>query len=297
MVSWLFIGIMVALFYALNHLLDKKASEKADSVYVIYSMMLVTAIISLPVALVFRNHIIVPPYLLWWFLLSGVIIAVGLILFTKSIKHSQIGKTVPLMSLTPLVAMVVALFILREKPNATGIMGVILIVFGVYVLKIDHFGKKNFLEPLKSILQNKGSKYMLIVSVLFGFGCVIDKYIIMHSNIFTRVILYSYFVVLIMTVYLLVMDKRVFARKLKISFQKEKLWITLFTIGHAGEIIFTSIGLAMTLTAYIMSIKRAGIIFSVIFAHYLLKERKHFLHHLMGAAFLVAGAILVSLQL
>ncbi len=297
MVSWLFIGVMVALFYAINHLLDKKAAEKADSVYVIYSMMLFIAIISLPIALIFKNRIILPAHLLWWFLLTSLMITIGLILFTKSIKHSQIGKTVPLLALTPLVAMIVALFALGEKPNTTGILGVILTVFGVYVLKIAHFGKKNLLEPFKNIIKNKGSRYMLIVSVLYGIEHVIDKYIITNSNVFTRIIPYSYFVVLMMTVYLLVMDKRTFSRKLKNAFRKEKLWIILFATGYTGEVIFTAIGLSMTLVTYMVAIKRAGIIFSVIFAHYLLKEKKHFLHHLMGAAFLVAGAILVSLQL
>ncbi|MDP2750898.1 MAG: EamA family transporter [Nanoarchaeota archaeon] len=292
---WIVIGLIAAMFYAVNHILHKKASEKVSPEYLVYSVMLLTGIISLPFIIIFKDYIVLPPQILWTYLLTGIILATGLILFTKSLQHAQIGKTVPLMAISPVVTMIFALIFLKEIPDTKGFIGIMMVVLGVYALKIDHFGKSHVLEPIINILKNRGSRYMLMASILYGINSVIEKYVIIQTNVFTRVVIYSYFVILIMTVYLIVMDGKQFKRKVANAFKKDRLWIALFTIGFAGEVIFTAVGLKLNLAAYAVSIKRVGIIGSVIFAHYMLNEKKHFLHHLLGAAMLVAGAMLIAM--
>jgi hypothetical protein len=64
-----------------------------------------------------------------------------------------------------------------------GFTGICIIVSGSYVLNISA-EDEHFLDPVKSILRNQGSWYMLIVAFLFAVSINFDKIAMLNSDPF-----------------------------------------------------------------------------------------------------------------
>jgi uncharacterized membrane protein len=167
-------------------------------------------------------------------------------------------------------------------------------VSGTYVLNAEYFSKSNFIEPLISICNVKSSRLMLIVAFAYGFGSVADKFVINHSNVISRVVIFSYFTVFFNTLYLLLKDKREFFPRIIVAFRFWKS-LVLFNILYLLMLLFQMYGLTLTHTVYIISLKRTSALFSVVLAYFIFQEKKYFWSILSGTVLMVIGAILIVL--
>ncbi|MFN3534845.1 MAG: EamA family transporter, partial [Desulfatiglandales bacterium] len=102
-------------------------------------------------------------------------------LYMKAIIVSPLSLSLPFLALTPVFMIITGYFILNEVPNLMGVMGIIVVVMGAYVLNVTP-ETKDFLLPFKRFFREKGSVLMALVSLLFSFGAVLGKLGIMASN-------------------------------------------------------------------------------------------------------------------
>ncbi len=68
-----------------------------------------------------------------------------------------------MLSFTPLFLVFISPLIVGEFPTAKGLIGIILIVVGSYLLNVN-LKEKGILFPIKSLMKNKATRYMLIVA-------------------------------------------------------------------------------------------------------------------------------------
>ena len=87
----------------------------------------------------------------------------------------------------------------------------------------------------------------------------------------------------------------------KASFSKTKAIFTdnikgifFATLIFYGVIITQMWALSLTYAAYIIAVKRISAIFTVVFAYFVLKERKNFMHVLLGVVLMVIGVVLLA---
>ena len=226
-------------------------------------------------------------------LISGSINAVTTVLVIKALKYSDLSVVAPIATFTPLFLLITSPLITGEVPTTFGLFGVLLIVFGSYMLNIKK-RKNGYLAPFKVLLKEKGALLMLIVAFLWSITSNFDKIGVQNSSPIFWAISVNVFVTLILFPVVLLRS-----HKLKLLFSGRKFFQKLKILISMG--IVTALMLAcqmtainMTLVIYVISIKRISAVISVLFGHFIFKE-KNVKERLAGSVIMVIGVLLITL--
>ena len=79
---------------------------------------------------------------------------------------------------------------LGELPPPLKLLGVVLIVAGSLAMHRRLFAV-GWLAPVKAVIQEKGSRYMLMVSFIFSITNPLDKKLVVMSDVFTEAFSYG----------------------------------------------------------------------------------------------------------
>ncbi len=293
--QWLVFAFIMAVLYSVISIIIKKVLKDNDSNYLAMALSISGAIIHIPFLLVLRNYIEFNTTFLWILIPVGIIGGTGRLLVTKALKVGKLSKTVPLLSLSPLFAILFGLLLLNEMPKSAGIIGIFLIAAGTYILDIEKLSK-HILAPFKYIFIHVGPRLMFIVAILYGIGINIDKIAVNNSNPITYVLLSIYPLGLMQFVFLFSKDKKGFSKNIKKIFNNRILvWLVIINLLTLSMIFFQVTSLTMSYAAYVSAIKRTSGIFAVIAGFFIFKERKHFWTTLTGAIIMVIGTIFLTL--
>ena len=113
------------------------------------------------------------------FIIMGILGALGNYFIIKALSIGELSSLAPINSYKPVVALLFALFYLKEIPSIYSIAGILLIIFGTYLLH-------NNLE------YNKKALLFRIMALIFsGTEAVFIKKIILLTNIQTSFILWA----------------------------------------------------------------------------------------------------------
>lgn len=206
----------------------------------------------------------------------------ALILYVKAIKLSPLSLTIPFMALSPVFITVIAFFLLGERPDKSGIIGIFLITIGAYLLnaKASSIG---LLGPIKAIAKERGSVLMIIVAIIYSITSTIGKIAVQHSS----PIFFGFFYPLLLTIAL----SMVVGIKGTLH-QVVSRPVTFLTIGLFTAIMILShfMAISMADVAYVISVKRTSLVFSVIYGMIVFKERD-IVERLLGSLFMLAGVV------
>jgi drug/metabolite transporter (DMT)-like permease len=235
----------------------------------------------------------------------------GLNLIFKALSSSDLSLSVPMLSFTPVFLIGTSYVILHEVPSFFGFLGICIIVSGSYVLNISA-GHEHFLDPVRSMMRNRASWYMLLVAFLFAVSINFDKIALLNSDPFFGMALT---VMSIGIAFLLLSAYSLMARRyyntdlppnpLKKSEQQvtpawsvpQKQFVILtLLIGLFVAIEAASINVAYTLqiVPYVIAIKRLSIIFMVLYGTIVLSEGD-ISKRVTGATIMVLGAMIILL--
>jgi drug/metabolite transporter (DMT)-like permease len=240
--------------------------------------------------------------------ITSVLNILGLSLIFKALSSSDLSLSVPMLSFTPAILIGTSYVILHEVPSLFGFVGICIIVSGSYVLNIaeEH---EHYLDPIKAMMRNRGSWYMLIVAFLFAVSINFDKIALLNSDPFFGMAL----TVMTIGIALLVMAlySRYAGRHRSPDHQSGTpdgavlsprampvryfLLLTLL-IGACVAVEAASVNVALTLqiVPYVIAIKRLSIIFMVLCGTLVFSEGDS-KKRILGAVLMVAGAIIILL--
>lgn len=103
--------------------------------------------------------------------------AVANVLFMRSVQLSPLSRTVPFLSLTPVLSALVAIPLLGEVPGPMHWAGISLVVLGALVLNSDLTD-----SWWKSLSHEKGAPYMIAVAFLWACSTALDKRALGHAS-------------------------------------------------------------------------------------------------------------------
>lgn len=224
----------------------------------------------------------------WIATLNGLLLLVTTYLLVKATQISDLSISMPMLSFTPLFLLLMSYVMINESPTKFGLIGIFLIVFGAYVVNIKDY-KQGLFEPLKSIFNNKGSFYVILVAFIWSITSILFKIGILGSNpIFFSALVYLFISIIIIPAILVRFKKNI--SKIKNNFS------TLFLLGFtsAFSIILSSIPMLYTIVPYVISLKRSSVIFSVFFGYYIFKE-KNIKFALIGTIIMIIGGLLIAI--
>jgi len=287
------LSLLAAVFVSFRSAFEKKALKKMDEftvalgfrfsalAFIILGMILFGAEFHLQKEIFFR-----------FILLGGVLNAISSVLVMKAFKVGDLSTIGPIATFTPLFILITSPLIIGEVPSAQGMIGVILIVIGTYVLNIKEV-VSGYGAPVFSLFnKNKGALYMLGAAFVWSIGANIDKIGVEASNPFIWAGSINALVVILLLPIVL-------ARKRgleKVNKPKNSFFLVVLA-GLAGTLvaIFQLYAIGMILVVYVISLKRLSAIFEVFIGHFAFKE-KNFKERLIGASIMVLGAVLIILS-
>jgi drug/metabolite transporter (DMT)-like permease len=189
----------------------------------------------------------------------------GFYAFVKAIEQSDVSLVSPLLSLSPLFMLLTSWVMLSEFPDFQGLLGILAITVGTYQLaKSPDMGG---LEPLQRLWEDIGVRWALLASFVWSITANIDKLAVMRAT----PIGYSFafhvaFTLVFLPVYLYFTTRN--DRGRSIPFGGVAIPIIVGLLG-AGVLQATMSGSQMyaimeTDVAYIIALKRAGMLVSVL---------------------------------
>ncbi|MBT4351395.1 EamA family transporter [archaeon] len=282
------LGILSGLLDATKNALFRYSKNKVDPLtFGLYGVFIAT-LIMLPILLF---HGIVILNVNFWYSLIAVTFLDGIssLMYIKAIQISGLSNTVPLITITPIFIVIIEFFILGDIPSKLGFLGIFLIVIGAYLLNFKK-KNKNYLEPFKSLMNDKGSKTMLIVSFLFAVVAILYKTGINASD---EITFFSFAVFSIFIFYFFIalfkIDWKTFVKARKYF----KIFFFTSIIGTIGSLLTTFV-MKIIYVSYAISLKRLSVLFSVLIGFLIFKE-KNFKEKIIGSIIMVIGVLIIGL--
>lgn len=282
---WIIYSLLTAFSLATSDALTKRALSSRDEYFIAWARLL----FALPVLVMSLLFVEIPSLdqTFWVAVLCALPLEIAaIILYTKALKVSPISLTMPFLALTPLFLIVMSYIILGEKVSFVGSLGILLVAIGSYTLNI-HKIRHTVFEPVKAIFKEKGSVLIIIVAFIFSITSSLGKVAIEHSS---PVFFGSFYFILVTILFTPIALQK---NRGGISVTKKDI-IPLSSIGitYSMMIIFHMIAMSMANVAYMISIKRTSLLFSILYGHLLFKEEK-IAEKAIGGTIMLAGFVLI----
>jgi uncharacterized membrane protein len=282
---------MWVLFASLNPISEgirsvfiKKATKDFDSFIISWANNFLPVIVFTPllffIKLKFNS--------LFWIGLGGssLLNVAANILYMRSISKGDISSVMPMQSFAPIFLLLSSPFLLGEFPNLMGLIGILTGFVGSYLLNLD-LTKNSLLDPLKSLVKDKGTRYMLIVAFLWSISANFDKIAIQNSSTWqymacTNILIFSVITILVLA-----------TGRSKINLAAvDKKYLFIISAFTVGSYIFHMTALSLTLAAYVVAMKRMSGVISVFLGNIFLKEA-NLKQRLLGSFVMLLGVLLI----
>ncbi len=283
---WVIFAILNPISESVRSLFIKKASQQTEPIILTWANNLIPVLL-FPVVMWLTGTEIKSNIHFWYgFLCAGVIQITASVLYMQAIANGDISTVVPMLSFSPLFLLIFGPIIIGEFPNGMGLAGIVLIVAGSYLLNLD-LKRMNLLEPFKSMIKNKGTRLMFIVSILWALSGTFDKISITNSSVIQHITFTNLLIFIVITTYLL------YKKKLKWEIIKgAKGNLALISGFTTASYFFHYSALALTLVAYVVALKRMSGMFAVILGAVFLKEA-NIKQRILGSFIMFIGVLLI----
>lgn len=278
---WFFFALASALFYSFRGILEKRIIRSTNK----YVLGFAIRFFALPF---FFIPFFIQPTLLspithlnqqFWFALFMVCCVgtpIETVFYYEALKEEEVSLVLPILSLAPALTILWGSLFLKEIPTIAGILGILFVSLGIYALKIGR-ARDGLLAPIHHLKNNRAVRLMFVVMTSISFGSIFDKMGVTNSNAF----FYSAanYTGVSLVLYILVVIK---ARKHLGDLKKQIVPFATIGIFVAGYTFLYSLALSSGFASYVIGIKNASILFTIIFGIVFLREKEKWSKILAG---------------
>lgn len=265
---WLPLTVLSAFFLATSDALTKKALAGHNEYLVTWLRILP----ALPFFLLALPFLAVPPLRGDFYLCvfsSLPLEALTVILYSKALKLSPLNLTLPLLSLTPLLLLVVPFLLLGERISRCGAAGILLIAAGGYLLNAKR-GQGGVLAPLRALLDEKGSLYMICIAAIYSITSTLGKRAIAASSPLFFAACYIPLLVLVISPIALYKGKGELRAMMRNGTVRASALPALCYVLQAVTHVYA---INLTNVAYMIAVKRTSLLFGVLYGRFLFQEK------------------------
>jgi drug/metabolite transporter (DMT)-like permease len=285
---WIIYALLTAFMLATSDAISKKMLAVRDEYLVAWMRLL----FALPLLLIILLLIEVPPLDRTFWVASSIALPLeiaAIILYVKALKVSPMSFSIPFLTLTPVFLVVVSYLLLDEKISLIGGAGIFLIASGGYMLNI-HKAWGSPLEPVRAILRERGVMMMIAVAFIYSITSSLGKMAIEHSS----PLFFGGFYFIVVTI--LFTPVAIWNNKGKIVIEKKDILpLSVAGFTYSLMIIVHMVALSLTKVAYMISVKRMSIFFSIMYGYLIFRER-NIRQRVLGSIVMFAGFLLIVLN-
>lgn len=226
----------------------------------------------------------------WWAWGLTLPLMVAALYFQYSaIQRSPLSLTMPYLSFTPAIVILTGFLILEEVLNWWGILGVLSIAAGGYVLNVELGSGRGLADPVKAVFREPGSWRMLVTATIFSVTGVFGRMGVLHSSpmFFGLTVLPGLGLLFVLT--------GVATRQARLSSMWQKPRVAAMAgLCVALEIICHHFAIGLAKAAYMLAVKRLNTLISVIYGGVVFKER-NIAVRLTGTLLMFLGVAIIGL--
>jgi drug/metabolite transporter (DMT)-like permease len=211
-------------------------------------------------------------------------------LYMQAIRSSPLSLTLPYLAFTPAFNTLTGYLVLGETVTLSGFSGILLIVFGAWLLNLQatqNGSGLNILAPFRAITRERGSRLMLMVAALYSLTSVTGKGALLHAT--PAFFGPFYFVALGATSLLLFASRDVSTWRAL----GRHPWAHLAIGACMGAMVITHFyAIEHIEVAYMIAVKRTSLLFGLLYGAWLFKETG-LLKNLVAGMLMVLGVFLI----
>jgi len=209
----------------------------------------------------------------------------ALVLYTKALRLSPLGLTVPFLSLTPVFLILFAYLIAGQRVSLGGAAGIVLIAAGSYLLNLGA-ARRGVWVPLLAIAREPGSRLMIVVAAIYALTSSLGKVAITASSpLFFGA---TYFTALFLAFTPIALGNGGH-RRLGRGHVAQALAPGLL---YGVMMVTHTLSMALANVAYMIAVKRISLLMAVGYG-YLLFHEGHLRDRLAGAGLMFGGLVLI----
>lgn len=220
----------------------------------------------------------------WSTMISFMVNLIAWILFFRALSLSPLYLTMPFTALTPLFTIPIAFFLLGELPDFRGVIGILLIIAGVYSIQAE---RESLIAPFLNLFKEKGTRLMLIVAVIWSLSATVEKVAVQSSS----PQFYAVTIHLLLAVAYFPYVYRKHPGKMK-QMTDKLLWLIMLGAISGTLAICQFTALKYLDVSYVIAFKRAGVMLSV-FLGFVFFGEKRILLHLLATGLIISGALMI----
>ncbi len=187
----------------------------------------------------------------------------------RTYECGDMSLTYPVARSSPIFVLIIGLVILKEIPSPTAIVGIIIVVFGVYLMNMKNLSVSELVSPFR-IRYREAMVFALLTALFSAAYSIVDKKGALNMS--PVLFFYMFFAIsgLMFLVYLLLMKER--RKNYWRILRTDKYKITLASIMEFGSYVLILYAFRISNVSYVVALRQISIIFGVIYGMLLLKE-------------------------
>lgn len=288
---WLLLSLICAFALASSDAAAKHWMGSAGAREMILVRLGLSGLLLLPWALSFELPPL--PWQFWaWIVFLLPLELAAMLLYMRAIRDYPLALTLPYLAFTPVLVVVTGWLVLGETVNGPGIIGILLVVVGSWLLNFEQSGRmtmEKLAAPVKAIVTNPGSRLMLGAAAIYAVTSVGGKSAMnwMPAEQFGA---FYFSLVSLVTLIFIALTKPSALRVHRFGF-----WPLLVIAGFMALMVVTHfMALDQVEAAYMIAVKRTSMLFGMFYGVLLFREH-HFGRHLFAGAIIVAGVVSIGL--
>ncbi len=229
----------------------------------------------------------------------------------KSYEKGQLSQVIQIKGTTIVLLMFVGWLILGETYNFWGVVGLLLIFFGTWVLGIERDNPFSLKGPIVNLMKNTSIRYALVAAVVASITLTLEKLGVINvspagQGATMKILLLELSFAALCGTFVFKLFLGIIALGIAIPWQKrisrfepqmelgKILWSIIvagfFSASHQWFLFSAYIG---SQAAYVGGVKRVSILFAVILAFIFFGEKQR-VQKLISASIIVAGVLIIS---
>ena len=289
---WFYLSLFVAASSSTTNILTKKVSKKFSSLT--FLLLFFGFIIPFDILILFLlgGAPNTSPSFYFFMMLSIGLDVIAFLCSIKGIQLSDLSLIVPLSSFLPVFTIIFNAILFRDLPTPIKLLGIILIVTGVYVLNLKDI-KKGFFRPIQDVIFDRGAQLFFFANFIWALTPIFQQKAVLatspHSPAFIGVVNSIGILVVLLVI--------AFAKKQKFSATTIKKYSLVFlllgVLGAASQYAAFK-AFSLTNVAYPNAVFKLSTLFTVIIGGILLKER-NVKTRIVATIIMLSGVILLVL--
>lgn len=283
--NWFVLALISSITLSLREFSVKKSGKNLSSAFMSWGINFFMFLIILVLNICILNDQAVTGAFVGILVIAAILDSAATLLYLSAIRNGNLSRIIPMLCFIPVVQLFVTPALVQENLSLTGILGVMVVVSGSYILNLETWD--GLLSPVRSVFKDKNSLMMLAVACIWGVSSSFHKIGVIQTN----ALFWGMSEIGLITLFLFPLALRSGRHHFSFHNVKRTFWPALFSTLTVLS-YYTAISLGPV--AYVSSIRRLGVLFSMLIGMVIFKETTRRLSF-AGGIIMVTGAAIISL--